>query len=360
MRLSAQHRKKLHKVINGLIILLALGVFVYFAIQTIQKKEMNIEMQAYAGSAMGTAVKKTLYSESMEENDAADAMIDTCLEELENQISARVSGSEIAGLNRNYAVDGINTLSESVASYLRQELLIWEESEGAFSPCIYPLSSLWGIEEGNTIVPNTTMIESALIAIDASQIEVNGNDLILHAPNMQLDMGAAGKGIACDEIRTRLCETNIQGAVVSVGGSILAYGDKGDGKEWHIGIQNPRGVTGDIFGVVDTPGNVVVSTSGDYEKYFESGGKRFHHIFDPSTGFPADNGLISVTIICENGLRSDAMSTACFVMGLEKGMAYAKEQGVEAIFVTQDKKVYVTDNMKNKFRLQSEEYELVR
>lgn len=153
-------------------------------------------------------------------------------------------------------------------------------------------------------------------------------------------------------------QTDIQGAVISVGGSILVYGDKGNGHGWNIAIQDPRGATGDVLGVIYLDGEAMISTSGDYEKYFEIDGKRYHHIFDPNTGYPADNGLISVTVVCDNGMLSDVLSTACFVMGLEDGMEYAKTKGVEAIFVTDEKKVYVTDGLKKTFQLRADAYTL--
>lgn len=158
----------------------------------------------------------------------------------------------------------------------------------------------------------------------------------------------------------KLWEKEIRGAVISVGGSIAVYGSKGNGKEWHIGIQDPRGEEGDILGVVDLSGSKMIATSGDYEKFFEADGKRYHHILDPATGYPADNDLISVTVISDSGFLSDALSTACFVMGLEKGMDYVDKKEVDAIFVTKNKEVYVTKNIKKSFRLQADDYKLVK
>lgn len=354
MRFIAKHRK----LINAFIIIICLIVFVYLAMKTMGMKEINADAAVYSGTAMGTAIKKTIYSEDVSQSEEADKRIDDRLKQLEERISVRIPESEIAGVNRNYAVDGEYEVSSDILEYLKAEMQIFEETKGAFSPCIYPVSSLWGIEDGSTEIPDADLIAEKVACSDADNMELTDSGIIFHENDMAIDLGAVGKGIACDEIKEELTATRIQGAVVSIGGSILAYGDKGNGKSWHIGIQDPRGEQGDVLGVVDVLSNTIISTSGDYEKYFESEGKRYHHIFDPSTGYPADNGLISVTIICDNGLLSDALSTACFVMGLENGMAYADEKGVEAIFVTADKKVYVTDGLKNTFRLQAEDYSM--
>lgn len=351
---------RIEKLVLAFVVFIAVILFVYFAIKTVQQPDIDVQSKVYSGTSMGTAVKKTIYMSDITKSEEIDKCIDDTLLELERQISVREENSEISRLNRIYATGGVSKLSENVLNYLQQEMQICKESNGALSMCLYPISSLWGIEDGMNRVPDDGLIKETLSYTNLDDVELVEEGIILKEDNMAIDLGAVGKGIACDEVKLQLEKTDIQGAVVSIGGSVLAYGDKGDGKEWHIGIQDPRGATGDVLGVVDVEGNTMISTSGDYEKYFELDGKRYHHIFDPATGYPVENGLISVTIICDNGLLSDAMSTACFVMGLEKGMDYAKEKQVEAIFVTDEKKIYTTDGLNKKFRLQADEYEIVR
>ncbi len=356
MRVIARHRK----IFNILILIICVVLFVYFAIKTINRTDVNVETKTYPGTAMGTAIKKTIYAENVSQCDEVDKMIDSTLRQLEEEISVRVPESEISKVNNNYVIGGVCVLSDNVLHYLEEEMQIYEESEGAFSPCIRPISALWGIEDGMTEIPGEVQLRQSVLCCNASNLELVENGIIFKESGMALDLGAAGKGIACDEIKKQLDAAGVYGAVISIGGSILAYGDKGDGKEWHIGIQDPRGKTGEMFGVVDVEGGTMISTSGDYEKYFELDGVRYHHIFDPSTGYPVDNGLISVTIVTDNGLLSDALSTACFVMGLEAGMDYAEEKDVGAVFVTSDKKVYVTKSLRKDFRLLADGYELVK
>lgn len=172
-----------------------------------------------------------------------------------------------------------------------------------------------------------------------------------------LDLGAVGKGIACDVAQNYLKQQKeVSGAVIAVGGSILLYGSKPDGSNWNVAVQNPRGQDGEAMGVLSLSGITNVSTSGDYEKYFMQDGKRYHHILDPSTGYPAESGLISVTVVSDNGLLSDGLSTACFVLGKEKGQKLLETYGAEGIFIDQNKKVTVTKGLKDKFTILNEEY----
>lgn len=356
IRFFAKHRH----LITAVVAVVFISAMVYFGVRMNRLRDMNIQSETYAGTAFGTAIKKNIYAENVGKCEELNKQIDDCLDSLEKQISVRIPESEISGCNANYAVDGIYRLSPNILGYLKEELAIAKETNGAYSPCIRPLSSLWGIEDGKTEIPAKKDIQAALKTVNVEDIEVVENGVTLHAQNMGLDFGASGKGIACDEVALLLADAQIEGAVISIGGSILTYGDKGDGRSWHIGIQDPRDKEGEVLGVVDVEGHKIISTSGDYEKYFEKDGKRYHHIIDPATGYPADSGLISVTIISDNGLLSDAMSTACFVMGREKGMEYVETKGVDAIFVTSEKEVYVTKGIRKKFRLQADGYKLVK
>lgn len=354
MRFIAKHRH----IITAFIAVLCIVGLVFVGKRMNELRNSDVNADTFSGTAMGTAIKKTIYAKSRSESEEIDALIDASLKETENQISVRIPDSVIASCNRSYAVDGIYELPADLLVYLKQELDIYKETDGAFSPCIRPIADLWGIEDGEETIPEKTVIEEVLKTCDASDIELEDNGIVFHEDDMAIDFGAAGKGMAGDRLVLELERTDVQGAVISIGGSIVVYGDKGDGRPWHIGIQDPRGETGDVLGVVDVEGNTMISTSGDYEKYFEAGGKRYHHIFDPATGYPADSGLISVTIISNNGFLSDALSTACFVLGLEKGMAYAEEKNVEAIFVTSEQEVYVTKGIKKAFRIQADAYNL--
>ena len=350
-----------HRRIKIYIFLIIIIVWlICMAIQTKGIRLRSYESKSYPGQAFGTSIKKTLYMDDEAERDEVDKAIDALLNSLDERLSYRNSESELAICNRSYVLDGIVELSSDILGYIKREMEICKETEGAFSPCILPLSKLWGIEDGASDIPSQDEIDKVLSHIDPSDIKIVDDGISFHSYDMELDLGAVGKGIAADEVMKLLDEKKVPGAIISIGGTIAVYGDKGKDDKWYVGIQDPRDKEGNVFGVLEVSGGSVVSTSGDYEKYFEADGKRYHHIFDPKTGYPADNGLISVTICSDDGFLSDAMSTACFVMGLDEGMKYAKKKGVDAIFVTSDKKVYVTKSVKKRFVLKADEYEIAK
>lgn len=343
---------------SAIIIIAMITALTYLAIQSRNVRMSEYDNETYSGLAFGTTVKKTIYMDSVSDRQEVSDSIDELLKDLDERISYRNTSSEIAIFNKAYAVDGIITFSPDIKEYISRELEISNETEGAFSPCILPISLLWGIEDGYSKPPSRDELDEALLHIDPTDIEIVDDGVIFHNDGMKIDFGAVGKGIAADKVIDELSKRKVPGAIVSIGGTIAVYGDKGKGRPWHVGVQDPRGDEGKVLGVLAVTGGDVVSTSGDYEKYFEIGGKRYHHIFDPKTGYPADNGLISVTICTNDGFLSDALSTACFVMGLDKGLQYAEDKGVDAIFVTAEKKVYITKSLKNRFDIRNDEYEL--
>lgn len=320
------------------------------------------------------------------------------LDKLEkDQLSWREDHSVVSKINAD-AQKGIKTkLDSDMTSWVEDSLELAKRSNGAFDPTIGRLTRLWNIEGDNPKVPSKQEIKNTLedtgytkihlekvesqntantkknvdkdikdntaknkeISEDTSQ-NTNTNESVSSiyiGDKCTLDLGAVGKGIACDVVQDYLKkQKEVGGAVIAVGGSILLYGSKADGSDWNVAVQNPRGQDGEAMGVLSLSGTTNVSTSGDYEKYFMQDGKRYHHILDPSTGYPADSGLISVTIVSDSGLLSDGLSTACFVLGKEKGQKLLETCGAEGIFIDQNKKVTVTKGLKDKFTILNEEY----
>ena len=208
-------------------------------------------------------------------------------------------------------------------------------------------------------MPEQEEIDELLPYVGYKNLEVN-DDGALIPEGFKIDLGAVGKGIGCDISKEILDKNDVDGAVISVGGSILVYGQKPDKSPWKIAITDPRGEDeSSILGGLTIDKDCYISTSGDYEKYIMKDGVRYHHILDPSTGYPADSGLISVTIVCDNGLLSDGLSTACFILGLEKSQSLLEKYNAEAVFVDKDKNVYMTDGMKDMFELTNDNYKIV-
>ncbi len=210
-------------------------------------------------------------------------------------------------------------------------------------PTMAPLTDLWGINTYHAHVPAQAEIDAALTHVGYQNIELLGNNQVRLLNGAQLDLGGIGKGFATDAVAAMLDGT--QGVLATLGGNIGAYGENPnrDSGNWVVGIANPNDNAA-FIATVEVRGLSVV-TSGDYERYFEQDGKRYHHIFDPATGYPADSGLRSVTVIDESSTRADALTTALFVMGLEEGMAFCGQNDIAAVFVTADKQVHVTDKV---------------
>lgn len=257
---------------------------------------------------------------------------ENCINELDKLLSRHDAGSEISSLNRNSG----GTLSYKLVGYFQTLLDVSRRSGGAFDFTLGAVSDLWSFGY-NPKVPDEAELKKTLAQSGYENISLSGNALTVSGGI--IDFGAAGKGIALDEIRSILEKASVREAVISVGGSVLLIGN--DSK---VGIRNPLGEAGRSIATL-TLSDVCVSTSGSYERKFEENGKAYHHIINPETGYPVENGLVSVTIVSESGILSDALSTACFVLGLEKGIALAEEYGCEAVFIDENKNITVTDGI---------------
>ena len=336
-----------------------------------------------------------------------------------DQLSWREDSSVVSRINADAQKGTKTKLDSDMTSWVEDSLELAKRSNGAFDPTIGRLTRLWNIEGDNPKVPSKQEIKNTLKDTGDTKIhleKVESQNTAINKKNVDkdikdntdkngdaakdtdnnttnstaqntannmvnneaenttdntdesvssiyiedqctLDLGAVGKGIACDVAQNYLKQQKeVSGAVIAVGGSILLYGSKADGTNWNVAVQNPRGKDGEAMGVLSLSGTTNVSTSGDYEKYFMQNGKRYHHILDPATGYPAESGLISVTVVSDNGLLSDGLSTACFVLGKEKGQKLLETYGAEGIFIDQNKKVTVTKGLKDKFTILNEEY----
>lgn len=283
------------------------------------------------------------------------ARIETIVLELEqDMLSWRIEGSEIAIINAAAGSGDKVLVSDALFAGIETLLAVSAESGGAFDITMGPVVRLWNIDEwaaGNNTgaqIPGEDEIAEALAHTGYESIMAENGSIWIPA-QMQLDMGAVGKGIACDRIAAFLKEQAAYGAVISVGGSVLTFGEKPDGTPWQVGIVNPLD-TSSMLGTLSLEGQWCISTSGDYERYVEADGIRYHHILDPATGYPAQSGICSATVLCKSGILSDALSTACFILGAEEGIKLAQSYGAEVLLVEETGNIIMTDGMKSIFR----------
>lgn len=309
-------------------------------------------------TAMGTVVQETLYVTNLEQGQLSAGEILAEIEQLEQEcLSWRLEGAELAGINATAGKEN----GESVSQELRVDLeKIWQvsdKSNGALDVTIGQVTRLWDLdtwavvddrEQAEFQEPEAEVLQAALKNTGYEKVVLK-EDKIYLPEGMSLDLGAVGKGIACDRIGAYLAtQEHIEGAVISVGGSIVTYGSKPDDTKWKVAILHPR-EDDTYLGTLSLQGEWYISTSGDYERYVEKDGVRYHHIMNPGTGYPANSGVCSVTILSDSGLLSDALSTACYVLGVEEGMKLAEAFGVEALFVTQELEIFMTAGMKEYF-----------
>lgn len=284
--------------------------------------------------------------------------------EIENRMSRTLKNSDVSRINKEAGKSEVE-VSDETWEMIRASKELAELTEGLFDPTIGPLSNLWEINastEDRDWIPKEESIEKSLKKVDYKKIDVRDNfRIFLEEELMEIDLGAAAKGYAADEAKRVLLESGCTSAIIDLGGNLHAVGEKPSGEAWKIGVQDPRSDNQGYIGVIKLKDKSIV-TSGDYERFFELDGVRYHHIIDPKTGYPSNNDLASATIISDSSFQGDVFSTASFIMGLEKGRNFIESQkGIEGIFITKDKKIYLTSGIKNDFELKdkSKEYELM-
>lgn len=314
--------------------------------------EAQVEKYSNTDFAMDTVISETLYTTGEDIN----ASVGEKLREIETGLLSWTTGdSQIAEINNaNGETVGV---SEELAGYLTQILQLAADSDGAFDPTLGEVIRLWNIEGDDPHVPEQSELDKLLKNVDYKNIVLDGDKVTLKNGST-LDLGAVGKGIGCDVTAACLKEQkDVTGMILNLGGSsVMAYGEKPDQSPWKVAVTDPRDTEGEYVGAVTIKGGEFLSTSGDYEKYFMEDGKRYHHILDPKTGYPVWNGLDSVTIVCDNGLLADGLSTACFVLGMDDAMELLEKYDADAMFVDEDKNIYLTDGMKERFELMKNTY----
>ena len=292
--------------------------------------------------ALGTVCSVTLFDHG---RDSVYRAIFRRINEIENRMSVNLPNSYISRINRNAGVAPV-VVPEDVFEVVERALYFAELSDGAFDPTIAPLVTLWGIMDDNPRVPSQGDIDALLPLINWRNVELDRDKrtVFLRYSGMALDLGGIAKGYAVDEAVAILRSENIPRAIIDFGGDVMTFGVKPDRTRWNIAIQDPKGGRGAHLGIVSV-GEKTIVTSGVYERYFYHNNVRYHHIFSPIDGFPARTGLLSVTIVSEIAMDADALSTATFALGYERGMALAMSRGAGAIFVFEDNTVRITPNL---------------
>ena len=294
--------------------------------------------------AMDTYMEVDAYGDNGEK---AVAKAEKEVNKLDSILSTGKSTSEISKLNKNKK----QVVSADTMSLIKESVKISKETNGAFNPTIYPLMELWGFTTKNYYVPKDNEIKPLLnhMDIDNIKIDESKNEVSFKDSNMKIDLGAIAKGYTSSKIIDIFKDNNIKSGMVTLGGNVQVLGKKPDGSLWKVGIQNPISES-EYLGVLQTSDKAVI-TSGGYERNFTKNGKTYHHILDPSNGYPANNGLTSVTIISSDGTLADALSTSLFVMGKDKAIDFYKKSNYNFDFIlyTSDNKLIISDGIEDIF-----------
>lgn len=309
---------------------------------------------------LGTIINQQVYG-----NDAQKAVeeVSARIKELDSLWTINQPGGDINELNRRAGQEYVPLKPETI-DLLKKARKISDLSGGAaLDITVAPLVKAWGIGTDHPRIPNDETIQELLPLVNYKDVHIDeeSNSAKLAKAGQMVDLGGIAKGYIGDLAVNIYKKHGITSAFANLGGNVVVLGKKPDGSLWKVGIQNPRGPNGEIVGVVEVADKAVV-TSGDYQRYFVKNGKRYCHIFDPHTGYPAKSGLMSVTIIASSSTEADGLSKI-YVLGLKKGLDLVERYGkAEAIIITNDKKIYVTHGLKGSFHLEdaSHEYKYIQ
>lgn len=294
--------------------------------------------------AMDTFIQATIYTPTLDGEHVTNVMRN--VSRLESLFSTTDAASEISMIN---AADGEKrSVSEDTGAVLQIAAEISNETGGAFDVTAYPLVKAWGFTQSEYRVPDAEEIASLLEKVDYRKVTLC-DQTVLVPSGMEIDLGGIAKGYTGDVLTTALRENGVESALLSLGGNIALVGRKPDGSLWKVGVRDPLNTDENIGYIQVEDTNVI--TSGGYERYFkDENGDIWWHIIDPKTGYPARNGLISVTVIGKNGAKCDALSTALFVMGTDAASTYLSMQtDVEAILICEDGSLRITDGLQGNF-----------
>ena len=304
---------------------------------------------------LNTAVTVTIY-DSNDKNLLTECM--NLCDKYEKIFSRTASDSELYQLNHRELAPVERTentyqVSDDLAELVSEGLDYSELSKGAFDIAIEPLTSLWDFTAEDPQVPEDSLIQAALPKCDYHNISVDKdkNEITLKTDDTAIELGAIAKGYIADRLKDYLVSQNVKSAIINLGGNVLCIGEKPDNSAFKIGIQKPFADRSETIAVMDIKDKSVVS-SGIYERCFEQNGTLYHHLLNPETGYPCDNGLIAVTIISDKSVDGDALSTTCFALGLEDGMKLAESlDDVQAFFVTSDYEIHYTKDFRKKIKV---------
>ncbi len=322
-----------------------------------KKLEEVKEQEKYQKTMMAfdTVVDIVIYSDDKSEADKILTEAEELCYYYDDILNKSKENSLVSKINKNkvYELNGTKE-DEILLKIINKSIEYSEITNGYFDITISPLVELWGIGDGNNHVPNEKDIKEVIELIDYKNIEITEEAITLK-DNTTIDLGAIGKGFIADELKDFLIDNGVNSGLLNFGGNVLTIGAKPNEAKYIIGVREPFENAQDILGTVQVEDKSIV-TSGIYERYFVENDVLYHHILDPTTGYPSENNLLSVTIISSKSIDSDAFSTSAFLLGVEKGLELINSvEDTEAMFITKDNEYFYSDNFIEEYKFQTME-----
>lgn len=320
-------------------VLALLSLCLIFAAAYLFNKKQNFEPISDTSFALDTFVNITIYDSK--DKQILDSALELC-NYYEDIFSAHRESSELYKLNHRTS-DSVE-ISDDLADLIKKGLYYSKLSNGSFDISIEPVKELWDFKSEHPSLPDESALAAAVKAVDYTAISLSGNTITFSDPNTRIDLGAIAKGYIADKIKDYLISKGVKSAIINLGGNVLCVGKKPNGEDFNVGLQMPFAKREETIGVVKGS-DLSVVTSGVYERFIEVDGKEYHHILNPKTGYPYENGLLGVSIVSKYSVDGDALSTSCFALGLDKGIELLDSiEGVYGYFILNDLSVVASSS----------------
>lgn len=330
-------------------------------------KEENSEPVSQSNFYLGTLVSFSVYGDVPNDKIFEEAF--ALVAYYEELFSKNIESSDVSIINRNSGtvqesfipLVGGTIVSPETVTIVEKSLTYSEMTSGLFDITVEPLVELWGIGTDRAKVPTLHEIEKALTLVGWKEVVVLRDPGVVALPRsgMAIDLGAVAKGYIADKVKELFIAQGVKSAIINLGGNVLLFGEKPNNVLFRVGIQNPFSSRGSYLGVVSGK-DFSVATSGIYERYFEEDEKTYHHILNPKTGYPAESDIAGISVITKESFEGDCLSTSLFMMGSKKALEFIENRnGVDAIIITKEKKVLITDGLSESFQLTNKEFTLV-
>ncbi len=335
----------LSKKAKTILLIVGIVVLAFIAGGSVLSYLLTPKLITANGFAMSTYINQQIYMNDSRKADALASDMMTELAVFEDRLSMYRAQSEISSINDNAGVAPV-AVSEETYALIKKAIGYCEQSDGMFDITIAPVTKAWGINSDAPRVPSQEELQALKELVNYRDVLLDdtARTVMLKKSGQAIDLGAVAKGEACNIAHTLYAKRGTPAGLISIGGNIMVMGKKPGGKDFVVGVRDPRGAPNEVIATVRLT-DEVLSTSGDYERFFKQGGKSYHHIMDPSTASPAETDLMSVTVICEDGMYADFLSTWLFMLGKGGALARFDDLNAGVVAVDKEKNVYVSPRL---------------